>query len=92
MVVHNQGFLIHLDLTVLHLSDSDSSYELVVVNGGNQKLGFCIRIPLRCGNKVYNSFEKRLHIHIRIFQLQLCISVLGRSKEEGAIQLLVGSI
>ena len=92
MVVHNQSFLIHLDLTVLHLTDSDSSYEFVVVNGRNQELSFRIRISLRGRNKVHNGVKERLHIHIRIFQLQLCITVLGRSKKEGTIQLFIGSI
>ncbi len=38
MMVHHQSLLVHADGAVLHLADTDTAHELVVVNGGHQHL------------------------------------------------------
>ncbi len=92
MMVHHQRLLVHTDGTVLYLTDTDTAHELVVVNGGHQHLGGSLRVTLRCRNVVQNCIEERLHIHIRIFHLVLGKAGLGGSEQEGAVQLLIGSI
>ena len=92
MVVYDQSILIDLDFSVFHLTDSDSPYELIVVNRRNEKLRLLIGISFRCRNKVDNALKERLHIHIGIFQIFLRIAVFRGSKKKGAVQLLIGGI
>ena len=92
MVVYDQRILIDLDFSVFHLTDSDSSYKLIVVNRRNEKLRLLIGVSLRCRNKINNALKERFHVHIGIFQIFLRKAVFRGSKEEGAVQLLIGCI
>ena len=92
MMVHHQGLLVHTDGAVLHLADTDTAHELIVVNGGHQHLCGGLRITLRCRDVVQNRIKERLHIYIRILHLVLGKASLGGSEKEGAVQLLIGSI
>ncbi len=92
MMVHHQSLLVHADGAVLHLADTDTAHELIVVNGGHQHLCGGLRITLRCRDVVQNRIKKRLHVYIRILHLVLGKAGLGGSEKEGAVQLLIGSV
>ena len=89
MVIHNECFLIYPDFSIFHFSDTDSTDEFIIVDGGNQELCLFLGIPLRCRNKINDTLKQRLHIHIRVIEALLCISVLRGRKEEGTIQLFI---
>ena len=62
MVVYNDSLLIYLDFTVIHFTDSDTSYILVVVDCTDKNL--CVGIRITCWSRdvVYDSLEERSHI------------------------------
>ena len=89
MVVTNDNFLIHLNGTIIYLTNADASDIFIVVNGADQYLRTCLGISFGSGNVVQNSLKQRLHVGARSSGLQRGNASLRRSKNEGAIQLRI---
>ena len=92
MVVNNNSILIHTNLTVGYLTDTDTTNEFVVVDGGYENLHICIRITLRCRDEVEDGLEERCHILLLIVEVLDRITFSCRSEDEGAVKLFIRSI
>ena len=91
VMVAKHHLLVHLDGTVGDLSDSDTAHELVVVNGGDQHLGRCIRVPLRTGDMLDDGIQQRLHIRAGSLGIHGSHSASCGGEYKGAVDLLIGS-
>ena len=92
VVVYDIGLLIQLQGTVIDLTNTDTSDELVVIDGGHQHLGIGIRITLRCRDVIENRLEERLHGGGIIIETSLREALLRGCIQERAVKLLVGRI
>ena len=91
-MVYNHTFLVYLQRTVINLSDTDTSYILIIVNRADQHLSVCIWISLWCRNIIHNGFKKRTHIHFWILQLFFGKTGSCRCENKRAVQLLIRCI
>ena len=57
MMIHQHHFLIHRNLAVIYFTDADTSNVLIIVNGTDQYLCPCFRIPFRCRNIIQNRLK-----------------------------------
>ena len=89
VVVYNHTFLIHTDRSIIHLTDTDTAYIFIVVDRADEHLSPGFRISFGSGNIIDNSLKQRLHACARAAQIQCRDSGFGRSKNEGAVNLLV---
>jgi hypothetical protein len=92
VVVYQNALLVHLKSSVVHTSDANPAYELIVVNGAYEYLGLCVRISLRRRDMVYNGFKQGTHVLFRVLNLVFCKSGPGRCIDKGAVQLLIRGI
>ena len=92
VVVHDVGLLIQLQGTVIDLTDTDTSDELVVINSRHQHLRIRIRIALRCRDIIEDGLEQWLHGGGIIIEASLRKALLRGCIQERAVELLVGSI
>ena len=91
-MVHLHALLVHPQLAIVHLSDADAAHVFIVVDGADQNLSGGVGISLGSRDIVQNRLKQRAHIHLRILQVLLGKARSGGGKQEGAVQLLIGSI
>ena len=89
MGVYNHVFLIHLDRTVVDLTDSDPSHIFIVVNRTDQNLGRFLRISLRRLDMFNDRIKQRLHIFLLIGKIGNRISALCGREDKRTVQLLI---
>ena len=57
MMVHQRTILVHTDHTIIYLTNTDTAYILIVVNGTDQYLGTCVWISLRSRDMIDDRLE-----------------------------------
>ena len=57
MMVHQRTILVHTDHTIIYLTNTDTAYILIVVNGTDQYLGTCVWISLRSRDMIDDCLE-----------------------------------
>ena len=85
--IYHGGVHAYPDHAVFHFPDPDTSHILIVVDGADQHLGVCFRIAFRRRDVFQYGLKERLHIPLFISQIQNGNPGLGRSVDEGAVQL-----
>ena len=92
MRIDNHHILIYLQCTVFHLSYTDTSHILIVIDGTDQHLCRCFRISLRRRHIIQNRIQQRTHIFRFILHIPYSISAFRGSIYKRAIQLFFRSV
>ena len=92
VVVHDHHFLVHAELSVIDLADADAADVFVIVDGGNEKLQRGVRITFGCWDRFEDGIEERPHVDALVAQILHRPAVARGREDEGAVQLLLGSI
>ena len=79
VVVTDDHILIHTDGTVVYLTDTDTSYIFIIIDGTDQYLGSCLGVTFGSGNVVDDGLEQRLHISTHLVGIQGSNTCLGGS-------------
>ena len=70
MVIDKDHFLIYRNGPVVHFSDPDTSYILVVIDGADENLSRSFRIAFRSRDVFQDCFKQRFHILFVIRQIE----------------------
>ena len=85
VVVTDDHILVHTDGTVVYLTDTDTTYIFIIINGTDQYLGSSIRISFGSGNVVNDRLEQRLHIGTHFICIQGSDTCFGGSVYERTV-------
>ena len=89
MMVQKHQLLVHGNGSALNLTDTDTAYILIVVDGADKNLCISVRISLRSRNRIKDSLKKRSHILRLIIEVTNCVAGLCGGIQERAVQLFV---
>ena len=65
VMVYKYNFLIYGNLTIVNLTNTDTSYIFIVIDGTDEYLCTCFRVTFRCWNVINDGIEQCCHIRSR---------------------------
>ena len=94
MMVYNNYILVDRNRSVIDFSNTDTANVFIVIDGADQHLCTCIRIPFRCRNVIQNRFEQWHHIFARLIYGKrsgsgFCGSIYDRAVKLGFIRIQI---
>ena len=89
MMVQKHQLLVYGNSSALNLTDTDTAYIFIVVDGADKNLCISVRISLRSRDRIKDSLKKRSHILRLIIEVTNCVAGLCGGIQERAVQLLV---
>ena len=92
VVVYDNHILVDGDSTAVDLSDTDPADILIVVDRADQHLRRAVLITFRSRDVVQNCLKERNHVLWLIIQVAGRVAALCGSKDERAVELLVGGV
>ncbi len=57
MVVYDDSVLVDFQASIIHLPNANAPYVLIVVDGADQHLGICVRVPFRGWDVFQDGFK-----------------------------------
>ena len=66
MMIYNNTVLIYLYKTIVNLTNTNTTYIFIIIDGADQNLSRCLWITFRCRNMLNNGFKQWNHILSRI--------------------------
>ena len=92
MMIHDNNILVYADFSIVHFTDTDTTYIFIVVNSADKHLCSGIRITLRGRDVVKNSLKERNHVFSFFIHTVRCDTCFCWSIDKWAVKLFLACI
>ena len=92
VIVADGDLLVDLDGAPLHTAHRNPAHILVIIDGGNQQLQRCIRIPLRGGNIVDNGLKQGGQVGAGLIRTVGSGTLTAGAEDGRRVELLIGGV